>query len=73
MARKFYENYYDDGTELTEEDMEEFLYDILSDSPEVFMVRTFEDEGLMTYNKGIVVSMDDDPKSIFQITIVQSY
>lgn len=33
-------------------------------------VRTFEDAGVMTYNKGVVVSLPDG--SEFQITIVQS-
>ena len=33
-------------------------------------VRTFEDAGVMTYNKGVVVSLPDG--SEFQLTIVQS-
>jgi len=33
-------------------------------------VRTFEDEGVMTYDKGLVIHTEDG--SEFQITIVQS-
>ncbi len=33
-------------------------------------VRTFEDAGVMTYNKGVVVTLPDG--SEFQVTIVQS-
>lgn len=33
-------------------------------------VKTFEDAGVMTYNKGLVIRMDDG--SEFQVTIVKS-
>lgn len=62
----------------SESDMEGFLMDALSDyfmenmpsGTEMTNARSFEDAGIMTYNKGVVVGFDDG--SEFKITIVRS-
>ena len=54
-------------------DIETMLYELLQDedyAPEVAKVRTFEEAGVLTGNRGVVVRTDDG--SEFQINIVQS-
>ena len=60
-----------------EESMQNFLMELIAegessgiDREEVYF-RTYEDAGVMTYNKGLVVTLPDG--SEFQITIVKSY
>ena len=65
-------------TKMNEADMQGILMDAVSDyfmentpsGTELLNVRTFEDAGIMTYNKGVVVLLDDG--SEFQITVVRS-
>ena len=54
-------------------DIETMLYELLQDeeyAPEITKVRTFEEAGVLTSNRGVVVRADDG--SEFQISIVQS-
>jgi hypothetical protein len=58
---------------MNEIEMETMLYEMLQDedaAPEVKRVRTFEEEGVLTRNRGVVVRTADG--SEFQICIVQS-
>jgi len=58
---------------MNETEMETMLYEMLNDedaAPEVRRVQTFEEAGVLTYNRGVVVRTDDD--STFQISIVKS-
>lgn len=48
---------------MTEKDLQEYLVELLDG-------RTFEEEGIMSNNKGIVLEADDG--SEFQLTIVKS-
>ena len=71
-----YEDY--ENTEVTEDTLQDGLMELISEAAddsfgigwEAARVRTFEDAGVMTYNKGLVISLSDG--SEFQITIVQS-
>ena len=71
-----YENDYEN--EVTEDTMQDGLMELISEAAddsfgigwEATRVRTFEDAGVMTYNKGLVISLPDG--SEFQLTIVQS-
>jgi len=54
-------------------DIETMLYELLQDEeavPEIAKVRTFEEAGVLTRNRGVVVRTDDG--SEFQICVVQS-
>lgn len=54
-------------------DIETMLYELLQDEeavPEIVKVRTFEEAGVLTRNRGVVVRAHDG--SQFQITIAQS-
>jgi len=58
---------------MNEIEMETMLYETLQDQemvPEVASVRTFEEAGVLTGNRGVVVSCTDG--SEFQVTIIQS-
>ena len=71
-----YEDY--ENTEVTEDTMQEGLRELIAEAAddsfgigwEAARVRTFEDVGVMTYNKGLVITLPDG--SEFQLTIVQS-
>ena len=71
-----YENDYEN--EVTEDTMQEGLRELIAEAAddsfgigwEDARVRTFEQAGVMTYNKGLVISLPDG--SEFQLTIVQS-
>ena len=71
-----YEDY--ENTEVTEDTLQDGLMELISEAAddsfglgwEDARVRTFEDAGVMTYNKGLVISLPDG--SEFQLTIVQS-
>ena len=59
---------------MNEIEMETILYEMLQDEdavPEVQRVRTFEEDGVLTRNRGVVVRTDDGTE--FQICIVQSH
>ena len=58
---------------MNENDFETLLYEMLQDedaAPEVRRVQTFEEAGLLTNNRGLVVRTRDGRE--FEITIVQS-
>jgi hypothetical protein len=58
---------------MNETEMETMLYELLQDqdaAPEVKRVGTFEEDGVLTRNRGVVVRTADG--SQFQICIVQS-
>ena len=71
-----YEDY--ENTEVTEDTLQEGLMELISEAAddsfgigwEDARVRTFEQAGVMTYNKGLVISLPDGTE--FQLTIVQS-
>ncbi len=71
------EGYEMDET-ITEDTMQEGLRELIETSCEdsfgigweEAQVRTFEQAGIMTYNKGLVITLPDG--SEFQLTIVQS-
>ena len=72
-----YESDYEDEAQFTEETLQDGLRELITegyDSSEIcwenLRVRTFEEEGVMTYNKGLVISLPDGTE--FQLTIVQS-
>ena len=70
-----YENDYENEQELgyTEDSVQDGLMSLLEgwdDSFEISRVTTFENAGVMTYNKGLVITMPDGTE--FQLTIVQS-
>lgn len=48
----------------------ELLWPARNESEDIQEVRSFADEGVMTYNKGLVVRLQDG--SAFQLTIVKS-
>ena len=58
---------------MNEIEFETMLYEVLQDDvtvPEISRVQTFEEAGLLTRNRGVVVRTADG--STFQISIVQS-
>jgi hypothetical protein len=58
---------------MNEIDIETMLYEMLQDedaAPEVKHVRTFEEDGVLTRNRGVVVRTTDG--SEFQVAIVKS-
>ena len=71
-----YEDY--ENTEVTEDTLQDGLMELISEVAddsfgigwETARVRTFEEAGVMTYNKGLVISLPDGTE--FQLTIVQS-
>ena len=71
-----YEDY--ENTEVTEDILQDGLMELISEAAddsfgigwEDARVRTFEQAGVMTYNKGLVISLPDGTE--FQLTIVQS-
>lgn len=50
--------------------IEEALWNEDNDTQNVTAISTFEDAGLMTYDKGLVITMADG--SEFQVTITQT-
>ena len=58
---------------MNEIDFETMLYEMLQDeeaAPEVARVQTFEEAGLLTGNRGVVVRTRDNRE--FQVTVVKS-
>ena len=72
-----YESDYEDEAQFTEETLQDGLRELITegyDSSEIYWanlrVRTFAEEGVLTYNKGLVICLPDGTE--FQLTIVQS-
>ena len=73
-----YESDYENEAQVTEDTLQDGLMELISEAAndsfgigwEDARVRTFEDAGVMTYNKGLVISLPDGTE--FQLTIVQS-
>ena len=73
-----YESDYENEAQVTEDTLQDGLVELISEAAddsfgigwEDARVRTFEDAGVMTYNKGLVISLPDGTE--FQLTIVQS-
>ena len=73
-----YESDYENEAQVTEDTLQDGLMELISEAAddsfgigwEDARVRTFEDAGVMTYNKGLVISLPNG--SEFQLTIVQS-
>ena len=72
-----YESDYENGEQFTEETLQDALRELITegyDSMDIcwenLRVQTFEEAGVMTYNKGLVITLPDG--SEFQLTIVQS-
>ena len=71
-----YEDY--ENTEVTEDTLQDGLMELILEATDNSFgigwddarVRTFEQAGVMTYNKGLVISLPDGTE--FQLTIVQS-
>lgn len=55
---------------ILEADCDEYPEDLPEELSGLEMVRTFEEAGILTYNKGLVLRMKDG--SEFQITVVRS-
>ena len=73
-----YENDYENEEQVTEDTMQDGLMELIAEATEDSFgigweearVSTFEQAGVMTYNKGLVISLPDGTE--FQLTIVQS-
>ena len=72
-----YESDYEDEAQFTEETLQDGLKELITEGYDSFeinwenlQVRTFEQAGVMTYNKGLVIELPDGTE--FQLTIVQS-
>ena len=72
-----YESDYEDEAQFTEETLQDGLRELITegyDSSEIcwenLRVHTYEEAGVLTYNKGLVISLPDGTE--FQLTIVQS-
>jgi len=55
---------------MNEKMFEDFMQELLADQDEIRSILTFDEAGMLTRNKGLVVRTSDG--SEFQITIVQS-
>lgn len=60
----------DDDDEFDEEGVVDLLEDLLENEDGIRRVESFEDVGMLTYNKGVVVQMRNGAE--FQITVVRS-
>ena len=72
-----YESDYENEEQFTEETMQFALRELITEGYDSYemcwenlRVHTFAEAGLMTYNKGLVITLPDG--SEFQLTIVQS-
>ncbi len=68
---------YDDEMEFTDETLQNGLRDLIEDNPnydeilwENMQVSTFEEAGVMTYDKGLIIRLPDGTE--YQLTIIQS-
>ena len=73
-----YESDYENEAQVTEDTLQDGLMELISEAAddsfgigwEEARVRTFEQAGVMTYNKGLVLTLPDGTE--YQLTIVQS-
>lgn len=65
-----FEEEIEEREEIGERDFEEILGDWLEQQKEVKRINTFEENALLTRNKGIVVELDSG--EVFQLTIVKN-
>ena len=70
-----YESDYENEEQFTDESIQDALMETLyyGESSEIWenaRMQTYSDAGVMTYNKGLVITMPDGTE--FQLTIVQS-
>ena len=73
-----YESDYENEAQVTEDTLQDGLMELISEAADDSFgigwenagLRTFEQAGVMTYNKGLVISLPDGTE--FQLTIVQS-
>ena len=68
---------YEDEMEFTDETLQNGLRDLIEGNPndddilwENMQVSTFEESGVMTYDKGLVIQLPDGTE--YQLTIIQS-
>ena len=68
---------YDEEMEFTDETLQDGLRDLILGDPdsseicwESLRVNTFEEAGVMTYNKGLVITLPDGTE--YQLSIVRS-
>jgi len=68
---------YEDEMEFTDETLQNGLRDLIEGNPndddilwENMQVSTFEESGVMTYDKGLVIRLPDGTE--YQLTIIQS-
>lgn len=54
---------------MQESDVEDMLYNLLIDTEEIEEINTFEERGVLTQNRGLVIETEGRE---FQITIVRS-
>lgn len=55
---------------MSEHDVSDQICEMLYDIEEITRICTFEEAGVMSYNKGIVIRYEDGTE--FQVTVVQS-
>ncbi|MEN6386016.1 MAG: hypothetical protein ABFD79_12585 [Phycisphaerales bacterium] len=55
---------------MNESNMEEFMQEILAQQDEIKSILTFDEAGMLTNDKGLVIRTSDGNE--FQITIIQS-
>ena len=72
-----YESDYETEDQFTEETLQDALKELITEGYDTYevcwenlQVQTYEQAGVMTYNKGLVITLPDG--SEFQLTIVQS-
>ena len=72
-----YESDYENGEQFTEETLQDALMELITEGHDSYemcwenlRVQTYEQAGVMTYNKGLVITLPDG--SEYQLTIVQS-
>ena len=72
-----YESDYENGEQFTEATLQDALMELITEGYDSYemcwenlRVQTYEQAGVMTYNKGLVITLPDG--SEYQLTIVQS-
>ena len=72
-----YESDYENGEQFTEETLQDALMELITEGYDSYemcwenlRVQTYEQAGVMTYNKGLVITLPDGGE--YQLTIVQS-
>ena len=77
MFDNYEDHDYEEGQSFSEETLQEGLRELITEGYDSFeicweniRVQSYEEAGVMTYNKGLVITLPDG--SEFQLTIVQS-